>query len=149
MLKIIRTQNTQVSKAIEDLKCDVASVASMVAHQNILQTLQLRSQELFYAVKHGKLITDSTHVLHIKDLQSIAWENEEFNNTIFSIHPEILYRVANLLLANVVNNENFLVFHFILIAPELKLENIHQTFKNYTSTYKCCQYDIVPSYRSA
>ena len=129
VLKIIRTQNTQVSKAIEDLKCDVASVASMVAYQNILQTFQLRLQELFYAVKHGKLITDTTHILHIKDLQSIAWENEEFNNTLFSIHPEILYRVANLLLANVVNNENFLVFHFILIAPELKLENIHQTFK--------------------
>ena len=101
----------------------------MVAYQNILQTFQLRLQELFYAVKHGKLITDTTHILHIKDLQFIAWENEEFNNAIFSIHPEILYRVANLLLANVVNNENFLVFHFILIAPELKLENIHQTFK--------------------
>ena len=47
VLKIIRTKNTQVSKAIEDLKCDVVSVASMVAYQNIPQTFQLRLHELF------------------------------------------------------------------------------------------------------
>ena len=74
-------------------------------------------------------MTDTTQILNIRDLRTVALGNEEFNHTIFVEHPEILYRVGNLLLANVVNNRNFLVFHFVLIATELTLENMHQTFE--------------------
>ena len=74
-------------------------------------------------------MTDTTQILNIRDLRTVALGKEEFNYTIFVEHPEILYRVGNLLLANVVNNRNFLVFHFVLIAMELTLESMHQTFE--------------------
>ena len=129
VLKIIQTQNTHVSRAIKELKCDVASVGAMVAHQNILQVFQHKLQELFFAIKHGKLMTDTTQILRIEDLKTIASENKDFQQTIFAKHPEIFYRVGNLFLAKVMNNKHFLVFHFIVVAPEFKLENMHQTFE--------------------
>ena len=120
VLKSIQTQNTHVSRAIKELKCDVASVGAMVAHQNILQVFQHKLQELFFA---------TTQILRIEDLKTIASENKDFQQTIFAKHPEIFYRVGNLFLANVMNNKHFLVFDFIVVAPELKLENMHQTFE--------------------
>ena len=74
-------------------------------------------------------MTDTTRILRIEDLKTIASENKDFQQTIFAKYPEIFYRVGNLFLANVMNNNHFLVFHFIVVAPELKLENMHQTFE--------------------
>ena len=65
-------------------------------------------------------MTDTTQILCIEDLKTIASENKDFQQTIFAKYPEIFYRVGNLFLANVMNNNHFLVFHFIVVAPNVR-----------------------------
>ena len=140
VLKIIQTQNTHVSRAMKELKCDVASVGAMVAYQNILQVFQHKLQELFFAINHGKLMTDTTQILRIENLKTKASETKDFQQTIFAKYPEIFYKVGNLFSANVMNNNHFLVFHFIVVAPELKLEKHSPNVRGHLSSYQLKEY---------
>ena len=129
VLQIVEEGLGQLNQYITGLRCDIASLATLMVYQQALHRHQLKIAEMFFAVSHGRLFAEAAQTLTINDLELIVKNNPNFKDTIYSTNPEILYRVADLVLAQVTKGSRDLVFHFLLIAPKLAPASLYQTYK--------------------
>lgn len=128
ILEIIDAGFSRLFTDVQNLKCDVASLASLTVFQQTLNIHKAKMDELFYASKHGKLTASLPQTLTLEDLDVILHGNPKFKDTLYVTHPEILYRVGHLYLMNFHQAERFLLFHFLLSAPRLKPSSLFKTY---------------------
>ena len=120
---------SHIYKEIDGLKCDVASLSSLMIFQQAIKTHELKLEQLFYASRHGKLKTSIPQTLSLEDLTTVVSNNPNFADTLYHTNPEVLYRVGELYLVDVHKGEHQLLFHFLLAAPKLKMGSIFQTYQ--------------------
>jgi len=128
VLELIEAGFGKVYQEIEGLKCDITSIAALTIFQQTLKIHESKLDEMFFATKHGKLTASLPQTLSLDDLNLILEGNPNFQNTIYSSRPEILYRIGDLYLMDAVKHEKCLLFHFLLTAPKLKPASLYKTY---------------------
>lgn len=128
ILEIVENQLGRVYEEINGIKCDIASLASLLVYQQSLLIHYTKLNRMFFSTAHGKLSSTIAETLTLNDLETIVLNNPNFRQTLFQTNPEVLYRVSELLLLQVQPHANALLFHFLLVAPKLTKTSLHQTF---------------------
>ena len=128
ILEILRREHIKMYKAVNDLNCDISSLASIIMYQNILQEHQSKMSEMLFAITHGKLNSDIAQVLNLEDIKLIVQNNEQFKDTIYINSPELLYRLGELILIDVALENTEYVFNFVVAVPKLAPKSLHQAY---------------------
>ena len=129
VLQIIDSQLSSIYEQIAGLQCDITSLASLMVYQQSLIVHQSKLNRMFFSTAHGKLSSTIAQTLTLNDLKLIARSNPNFEGTLYKTNPEVLYRVADLILLKVDHHENnVMLFHFLLVAPKLVPGSLHRTY---------------------
>ena len=118
-----------VQMKFNQLKCDLANVASALVHQSIIREHQEELNKLLVALSQGTLEANVGQILDLSEIKLIISASDQLNETIYSDHPELLFRVGNMVLMNFTNEGDHYNFHYVLVAPDLKKEAIYQIYE--------------------
>ena len=111
------------------LKCDLANIASALVHQSIIREHHEELNKLLVALSQGTLEANVGQILDLSEIKLIISASDQLNETIYSDHPELLFRVGNMVLMNFTNEGDQYNFHYVLVAPDLKKEAIYQIYE--------------------
>jgi hypothetical protein len=132
VLEKVEAGFSHIYDEIHGLKCDVASLSSLMIFQQAIKTHELQLKQLFSSSRHGKLKTSIPEALSLEDLTSIVTNNPNYADSLYHTHPEVLYRVGELYLVSVLEGNQQLLFHYLLTAPKIKIGSIFQTYQPVT-----------------
>lgn len=128
ILKIMDGELEEVYSTINALKCDILSVASVLTHVQTDKRYEQRLETLFYGARHGRLVTPVATTLTLQDLKMVVSGNPAFQGTLYQGRPELLFRVADLMLVGVTNGERGMLLHYVLVAPKLLEGSLFRTY---------------------
>ena len=128
VLEIIEANFVKFNAAIHGLKCDIASLGLLMAHQQVLNQHLTRANQLLFAPRHGVIKASIPQTLSLSDLELVVQRNVIYTDTLYQEHPEVLYRVGDLYLMNLTRTNQFIIFHYLLVAPKLQAERLHRTY---------------------
>ena len=128
VLEIVEEKSRLLHEAIQGVKCDVASLSSILIYQQSLEKHKRKIEQMFFATKHGNLKSSIPQTLSLQDLVTVTQNNPLFSDSLFIDHPEVLYRVGDLYLVKAQKHTNFQLFHFLLTTPKLKKGAIFQAY---------------------
>ena len=127
VLRLIETETTNIYGIINDLGCDVNALADINIYQLILHEHERKLNQLATSINNGKLLSDAVPILSAKDVRIIL-ENPIYDNTVYRTIPELLLRVGELVLMDVLKTEEAFSFHYILATPKLAKKALYQTY---------------------
>ena len=119
-------QNT--NQLLKGINCDIDALASVIIYQNIILESLEETRIILSALDRGRLIGEVGQILDMEDIQLLVESSKQLNNTIFQKYPELLFRVGQMVLTNFTESDAAYNFHFVLAAPNLRLEGIHQIY---------------------
>ena len=128
ILKIVDKQLSEFNIRLSGLKCDISSLAYMMIYNQAHQMYLKKVERLLYSVLHGNLVSSVATVLSVHDLSIITAQNAVFQNTLYVERPELLFRTADFVIADIADKDSYLVVHYVLVAPKLFRGDLHQTY---------------------
>ena len=129
ILKLIDNELDAVYDHMSSIKCDVTALASLFIYQQSVLRTHLKVSELFYQVRHGKLLSESAPTLTLEDLRKIVTGNPNFQNSIYEQNPELIFRLGDIVLVDTSQADADMTFHFILVIPKISQQSLYQTYK--------------------
>ena len=81
------------------------------------------------ALSQGTLEANVGQILDLSEIKLIIAASDQLNETIYSDHPELLFRVGNMVFMNFTNEGDHNNFHSVLVGPYLKEEAIYQIYE--------------------
>ena len=128
ILEVFEAGLKQIDEQMHGIKCDIASLSSVVIYQQTLKNFENKLKQLFSAPVHGTLKTSIPQVLSLEDLRTVTQNNPNFMDTLYKAQPEVLYRVGELYMVKAQSHHTHLMFHFLLTAPKLRSGSLFQTY---------------------
>ena len=128
ILKIMDFEIEKVYDTMNSMRCEIMSVASVLMQVQTDKRYEQKLDALFYGSRHGRLVTPVATTLTLGDLQLVVEKNKAFKNTLYQGRPELLFRVADLMLVDVTNGETGMLMHYVLVAPRLTEGSLFRTY---------------------
>ena len=128
VLTLMTNSMGDTRKLLKGMNCDIDALSSVIIYQNILMESLEKTRTILSALDRGRLEAEVGQILDMKDIELLVKSSRQLNSTMFKLYPELLFRVGQMVLTDITESEKSYNFHFVLVAPNLRVDGIHQMY---------------------